>query len=92
MYVNAAYAILCNNYGNNLILLSQTSLVFPQLFSRNPAAPPAEPPWVCGRAAKIGAQPLAALLPAELLAPLLGPPFSCQTTHTLPSSTDTPQI
>lgn len=41
MYVNATYAILCNNYGNNLILLFQISLVFLSCLTGIPQPPPA---------------------------------------------------
>lgn len=53
------HAILCNNYGNNLILLSQVSLVFRSCSAGVPRPPPAEPsPWVHERAVNVGGQPL----------------------------------
>lgn len=89
MYVNATYAILCNNYGNNPFLLFQTLL---QLLSRNPATSPAQPSsCVHERAANIGGQPPANLSPAGLPALLATPLFSHQTTHTPLSPTEPPQ-
>lgn len=77
MYVNATHALLCNNYGNSLILLHQTCL--PQLLSKNPASPPC--PW---KGCRHWSQPPATLSPARLLSS--SPPLPSSTdspqTHT----------
>ena len=105
MYVNATYVILCNNYGNDLPLPSQASLGLVGLLGRDPAAPPAEPsPWVRERLQTWELSPTPSPLPphathtpipppCHLLGclPLSVPPFSHQTTHTPPSSTDSPR-
>ncbi|VCX38659.1 unnamed protein product [Gulo gulo] len=93
MYVNATYSILCNNYGNDPIPISQVSLVFHSLSAGLSQPPQAEPsPRVAARAASVARQPLhpTSLSPAELPALLPRAPFLRQTTHTLPSSRDGP--